>query len=176
MIYNFCITNPIWRRTMSDSTTNVYNDFSRIWNVQLWRVFLFIWSDACVSSGCGRCGQIFTKIWSHRPHFFFLYNIFSLKSKLLPWRLCLSGNSLASTNRKHQQFYNVQAFTAGNKCKGGEFRCWSSLLFCLIWNGDACFALLPPALQVTQKVILPAGLFFLRLTTSVNLKDDWSEL
>ena len=59
--------------------------------------------------------------------------------------------------------------------QGGEFRCESSLLFSLI--GLAMLALhFAACIAGHTKVILPAGQFFLRLSTSVNSKGEWSEL
>ena len=59
--------------------------------------------------------------------------------------------------------------------QGGEFRSESSLLFSLI--GLAMLALhFAACIAGHTKVILPASQFFLRLSTSVNSKGEWSEL
>ena len=111
------------------------------------------------------------------------------KGKGKKWQNRGEMGARAKTRAKSQttrmpQFYNVRAFTASNKCRAVSFDARSSLLFSLIWIGDACSAPLSACIaghtkgHFTGRPILPATSYYSELKGHliwVISSNDWGK-
>ena len=106
----------------------------------------------------------------------FFSHLFQLEIQAVAIKVVPFWQQLGQHKQKHQQFYNVRAFTASNKCRAVSFDARSSLLFSLLWIGDACSAPLAACIaghtkgHFTGQPILPATSYISELNLGYKLQ------